>query len=127
MSADNWLECPFCKKEREKLLDSLFRKLTRKQFELLTKLVEEHNLNAKGIQYVVDNGYLENNKTLKIEGDMQLETLRVDYEYDVTEKECYFVILFSCEVCGFEESLKQRKLLEVRENDGKIFHKKAGN
>ncbi len=115
MSADNWLECPFCKKEREKLLDSLFKKLTRKQFESLMKLVEKHNLNIRGIQYIVDNNYLESDRIPEIEGKMQLRTLRVDYEYDVNEEGCYFHILFGCEVCGFEERLSQQKRLKENE------------
>jgi len=112
MSADNWLECPFCKKEREKLLDNLFKKLTRKQFELLVRLVEEYNLNANGIQYIVDNDYLESNKTPEIEGDMKLETLRVDYEYGVDEEKCYFTIFFECEVCGFKKQLSKTKKVD---------------
>jgi len=81
----------------------------RKKYDLLLDFVKEYNLNAKGIHYIIDNGYLESDEIPDIESDMKLCTMRIDYEYDINEKECFFVILFKCEVCGFEESLKQEK------------------
>ena len=109
MSADDWIECPFCKKERDKLLDKLFKELSRKKYDRLLELVEEYNLNVNGIYYVIDNGYLENNDIPDIESDMQLCTMGIDYEYDINEKECYFIIIFECEICGFKEVLEQKK------------------
>ena len=101
MSADDWVECPFCKKERENLLNELFKKLPRKKYERLFELVRKHNINIKGIYYIIDNGYLESDELpdIDIESDMTVYTMRIDYEYDINEKECYFVILFECEIC----------------------------
>jgi|GEM_PF-5250063 len=111
----NWLECPFCKKEREKLLDELFRELARKQFELLTNFVKKYNLNVDGIKYIVYNYYLESNNMPEIDSDMQIETLRVDYDYGINEKKCWFRIIFECEKCNFKIELSQTK--KVKEND----------
>jgi len=109
MSADDWVECPFCKKKREKLLDELFKKLTRKEYELLIKFVENYNLNADGINFIIENGYLKNDETPNIVSELTLLTMRVDYDYYINEKECGFEIFFSCEVCGVSQELKQTK------------------
>ena len=117
MSADDWVECPICRKKREKLLDELFKKLTRKEYELLLKIVEKNNLNADGINYVIENGYLkEDNELINIpKYELKLPTLRIDYEYGIDEEQCNFSIRFECVVCGFSEYLEHTKYFGDKE------------
>ena len=50
----------------------------------------------------------------EIDSDMQIETLRVDYDYGINEKKCWFRIIFKCEKCNFKIELSQTKKVKEK-------------
>ncbi|MEU3476429.1 hypothetical protein [Rhodococcus sp. NPDC006774] len=97
MSADNWAECPKCKRDRETKLAKLdadiasqYGKVTVEAFDELRRRATEE-------------------RTAKI----NLHTFREDYEIGVYDGEFYISYTGGCSVCGITHSFKHEAKLDL--------------
>ena len=86
MSADNWRECPQCKRNQAKELESLYGKVTESEYRSrIAELEDDEN-----------------------------SSFREDYELGVYEEEFYVRYHGRCERCGFTVEFEHKEDLKGR-------------